>query len=266
MSFFKCDIKKIDLMKYIKKHLPEYVLTEEDEEYQERYGFYTSASYNIKPNKFKGSALKSSLHIDRENSSVLVFGGNKIEATELLNKFNRPQINRTILIELFKEVYEIACRLKFYDGSSINKIIQQFEEWFDNADLIRSNTEASLLYGVVGKTTTGRTKAKKGQVYLNEYYYIDNNLNIITCNNLEFPMKGLFKLTISVLHEVDGTKIYLTLTENGFHRDVSDINVFRQLIEARFLDRYQAAIKKWVGVEDAEFSEDYLLLLEMIKF
>lgn len=252
-------------MKYIKANLPEYVLTEEDEEYQERYGFYTSASYNIKPNKFKGSTLKSSLHIDRENNNVLVFGGNKIEANDLLNRFNRPTINKTILVELLKEVYEIASRLKFYDGANINKTIQDFEEWLNIENILRHDIEASLKYGTVGKTTTGRVKAIKGQLFLNESYYIDNELNIITCHKLEFPMKGLFKLTISVLHEVDETKIYLTLTENGSHQDVSDINVFRKLIEARFLDRYQAAIKKWVGVEQAEFNEDYLLVLEMVK-
>lgn len=266
MSFFKCDIKKIKLMKYIKANLPEYMLTEEDEEYQERYGFYTSASYNIKPNKFKGSQLKSSLHIDRENSNVLVFGGNKIEAYELLSRFNRPMINQTILIDRLKKVYEIASYFKFYDGANINKIIQDFESWFTIENILRHDIEASLKYGTVGKTTTGRVKAIKGQLFLNESYYIDNELNIITCHKLEFPMKGLFKLTISVLHEVDRTKIYLTMTENGTHHDVSDINVFIQLIEARFLDRYQAAIKKWVGVEQAEFNEDYLLVLEMVKF
>ena len=266
MKFFECEIKKIELMKYIKANLKDYMLTEEDEEYQERYGFYTSASYNIKPNNFKGGQLKSSLHIDREDNIVKVFGGDKVEATQLLNKFNRLPIDRKIIIERFKEVYQIASRLKFYDGSSTDKIIKDFEKWFDNADIIRPNIEASLKYGVVGKTTTGRGKATKGQVYLNEHYYIDKDLNIITCHNLEFPMKGLFKLKISMFNDGIETKSYLTITENGTHHDVSDINVFRQRIEARFLDRYQAAIKKWLGVEQAEFSEDYLLVLEMVKF
>lgn len=266
MKFFECEIKKIELMKYIKSNLKDYMLTEKDEEYQERYGFYTSASYNIKPNNFKGGQLKSSIHIDREDNSVRVFGGDKVEATKLLNKFNRFPIDRKLIIERYKEVYEIASKLKFYDGSSSDNIIKDFEQWFNDTDMIRSDIEASLKYGVVGKTTTGRSKAIKGQVYLNEHYYIDKNLSIITCHNLEFPMKGLFKLKISIFNDGIQTKSYLTITENGTHHDVSDINVFRQLIEARFLDRYQAAIKKWVGVEEAEFNEDYLLVLEMVKF
>lgn len=123
-----------------------------------------------------------------------------------------------------------------------------------------------MKYGLIGKMTTGRSKAITGQLYVSENYYMANDLTILTCHKLEFPMKGLFKLTISILHDSkDQTTMYLTKSENGENEDVTNAEVFKATLTARFLDRYQAAVKKWLNQDKVEYHEDYLLLLEMIK-
>lgn len=265
MKYFECSIKKIELMKYIKAHLKNYMLTEEDEEYQEIYNYYTSASYTIKPNKFKANPSSASLHIDRENSLVMLLGGTRSEQIELFEKFNHAPVNNDLVIETFKKVYYIANKFKFYDNNNIHKVTTHLENWLNNSESLKGQTEVGLKYGLVGKMTTGRSKAITGQFYLNEYFYMANDLTILTCHTLEFPMKGLFKMTIAILHNGNDTFIYLTKTENGDNNDVTDSEILVSAMNDKFLERYQAAVKKWLNQEKADFNEDYLLLLEMMK-
>jgi len=266
MKYFECTIKKIDLIKFMKGNLNDYMLTEEDEEYQERYDFYTSASYSIKPNKFKGNPSSASLHIDREDSLVLLLGGTIDEQLDLFDKFNKSTINKQLVIAAFKTVYEIASHYKFYDKNNVENIIEKLDKWLEEPHRFQGQIEVGLKYGLIGKMTTGRSKAITGQLYVSENYYMANDLTILACHKLEFPMKGLFKLTVSILHNHNGqTMIYLTKTENGEHQDVTNPDVFKDALNARFLNRYQAAVKKWLNEDNVDYSEDYLILLEMMK-
>lgn len=266
MKYFECTIKKIDLLKFMKGNLNDYMLTEEDEEYQERYDFYTSASYSIKPNKFKGNPSSASLHIDREDSLLLLLGGTRNEQMDLFDKFNKSTINKQLVIDAFKTVYEIASHYKFYDKNNVENIIEKLDKWLEEPHRFQGQIEVGLKYGLIGKMTTGRSKAITGQLYVSENYYMANDLTILTCHKLEFPMKGLFKLTISILHDSkDQTTMYLTKSENGENEDVTNAEVFKATLTARFLDRYQAAVKKWLNQDKVEYHEDYLLLLEMMK-
>lgn len=266
MKYFECKIKKIDLLKFIKINLSDYMLTEEDEEYQDRYDFYTSASYSIKPNKFRGNPSAASLHIDREDSSVLLLGGTKEEQLMLFHQFNQAPINKKIVIEVFKTVYDVATYYNFYEKNNIEKLNNTLNKWIEKHHDFQGKLEIGLKYGLIGKMTTGRSKSITGQLYLSENYYISNDLTILTCHKIEFPMKGLFKLTISILHGSNGqTIIYLTKTENGVNENVTDSEVFKKSLNDRFLDRYQAAVKKWLNQEKVDYHETYLILLEMIK-
>jgi hypothetical protein len=265
MKYFECAIKKIELLKFVKSKLSDYMLTEEDDEYQERYDFYTSASYSIKPNKFKGNPSSASLHIDREDSSTLLLGGTREEQLVLFDKFNKAPINKQIVLNTFKTVYEIAHYYKYYDHHNIQKISEKLEKWLDNPNRLQDKIEVGLKYGLVGKMTTGRSKSINGQLYLSEHYYMADDLTILPCHTLEFPMKGLFKMTVSILHNKDKTMIYLTKTENGANEDVTNPEVLKQSLNDRFLDRYHAAVKKWLNVEKVDYNEDYILLLEMVK-
>lgn len=265
MKYFDCNIKKIDLLKFVKSNLSDYMLTEEDEAFQELYNYYTSASYSIKPNKFKGNPSSASLHIDREDSLVMLLGGTVAEQVSLFDKFNKAPINKQIVIETFKTVYEIAHYYKYYDHHNIQKISEKLEKWLENPNRLQDKVEVGLKYGLVGKMTTGRSKSINGQLYLSEHYYMADDTTIIPCHTLEFPMKGLFKMTVSILHNKDQTMIYLTKTENGENEDVTNPETLKQSLTNRFLDRYQAAVKKWLNEEKVDYNEDYLLLLEMIK-
>lgn len=266
MKYFECTIKKIDLLKFMKGNLNDYMLTEEDDEYQERYDFYTSASYSIKPNKFKGNPSSASLHIDREDSSVLLLGGTREEQLDLFDKFNKSTINKQLAIAAFKTVYEIASHYKFYDKNNVENIIEKLDKWLEEPHRFQGQIEVGLKYGLIGKMTTGRSKAITGQLYVSENYYMANDLTILTCHKLEFPMKGLFKLTVSILHNHNGqTMMYLTKTENGENQDVTNPAVFKDALNARFLNRYQAAVKKWLNEDNVDYSQDYLVLLEMMK-
>lgn len=266
MKHFECKIKKIELLKFVKINLSDYMLTAKDEDYKERYDCYTSASYSIKPNKFKGNTTSASLHIDIEDSSVVLLGGTIEEQLILLHKFKQSPINKKIVIEAFKTVYDVATYYKFYERNNIEKLINILDKWLEKSHDFKGKIEIGLKYGIIGKMTTGRSQSITGQLYLSENYYISNDLTILTCHKIEFPMKGLFKLTISILHDSNGkTIIYLTKTENGDNENVTDLDVFKKSLNERFLDRYQAAVKKWLNQEKVEYHENYLLLLEMIK-
>lgn len=266
MKYFKGNINKLELMKYVKEHLDNYHVIEEPPEYLEAYKMYTSASYMIRQNKFgKEIEHSTTLHIDHDDNSILVLDGTKPEKQNLLNKFKQAPIYNQTVIDTFKKVYEIANHFKFYDNNNIDEKSKKLEKWLNKVLKGPARIETGLKYGIMGKMTTGRSNAKLSQFCLSQHYYMGNDLTVHTCHLLEFPMKGMFKLTISILHHQDGPLIFLATNENGGEINITEPEKLKEAIEDKFLKKYQAAVKKWLKQDKAKFNEDNLLLLEMIN-
>lgn len=266
MKYFEGNLSKLELMKYVKTHLCNYHVIEEPPEYLEVYKMYTSASYLIKQNKFKKDIDDSTtLHIDHDDNGILVLGGKDIDKQNLLNKFKQAPIDNQKVVDTFKTIYEIAQHFKFYDNNNIEDKAKKLEKWLKKVLKAPARIETGLKYGIMGKMTTGRSNAKLSQFCLSQHFYMGNDLTIHTCHLLEFPMKGMFKLTVSILHHQDGPLIFLATNENGGNMNITQPEKLKEAIEDKFLKKYQAAVKKWLKQDKAEFNEDNLLLLEMIS-
>lgn len=265
MKYFDCNMKKLDLMKYVKEHMDNYMIIEEPPEYLEAYKMYTSASYVIKPNKFKLNNNSVSMHIHADNQSILLLNGTELEQKNMLGNFQQAPVDYDFVVKIFKDTYEIAKKFKFYDNNNVEKLIEMLEKLLKSTNRLQIEGDIVLKYGIVGKMTTGRSKTASGYCSMTKSFYITNDLTVLTCHRLEFPMKGLFKMMISILHTNTGPLIYVTKTENGDLEDITESSKFTEALESKFLERYQAAMKKWLKQDKAEFTQDNILLLEMIQ-
>lgn len=261
MDYFKYNVKKIDLMKFIKANFNDYTLVEKESEYKEIYKSFTANCFVLKPNKFKKTNQLASMYINKDNAAITISHLKDRDSFELLNKFNRLPIDKQLVVDVFNEVYQCGIDFQFFVQEE--NVENKLSEWLDNEKTLRGNTEISLKYGIVGKTTTGRSQSASGKLNLNEHYYMMQDLSIVTCNTLEFPLKSFFKMTVSILHKEKETAIYLKMTQSGLNLEVTDKKIRQEKIKNRFIERYQSAIKKSLNIEKAEYNEEFLLLLAM---
>lgn len=229
----------------------------------------TDNTYSIRGNYFKGNRDDNMIDIYKKDSEV--FFVHRIDTTPLeksslfsfYNTFTFHLLDIEIVKQLFTHIYEMAHDYKIYKKYNTSNHFHMIKNMLNDKKVVEF-INIKIPYDVSASLSTGRGSGNTGATNISKLYKINRDGSISEHIDIHFPIKSTDKLSVRLIN-IDGVhKIYYSFKKDDDYV-YADMETFDTLIKKQFFECYQSAVKKHLNIKNADYNEDYITVLQMIK-
>lgn len=268
-------IKKINLHKFVRENLPDYMIVNQSELVDSQDGVLQFEYILVKPNRFNKSKSLYILKINKKDSSVTIVPDpasrinleldhvqrmiNRSERrTHLQDKLNYNELDYSKIREVIETVFDIGVKHRFY-----KKIDLPFLENISNLSNQKSMEESMstfLSYDILGGVSLDKKK-KAGCFYIDKKSIMNEHIEIDECISMRFPLWGDQTVNIILVNN-HGTEEIYTLYNDKYTK-LNNEQELKNNIKSIFIEVSKDALYYKFDVKDQELSDQYITLLEM---
>jgi hypothetical protein len=268
----KKEIKKINLHKFVRKHLSDYTIVDHSEMIDTGRGEELVESILIKPNAYKKSKARYGFKINKKDNTVTVACDNvnsiNLELdyvngidhyNDFMEKFEYHAISYSKTAEVIKMILEMGVTYKIYKNINISGFLNGIYGLLGKGSL-REEVSTFFKYDSLGgisksiKTEFAYFSIDKKKV-LNEY------IGFNECISLNIPIREHEIFNI-IMKNNGGVEETYGVINNEYVLLRTDEDIKNHLREI-FINAAKKSIYYKFGVEDQGLNDDYLTLIEM---
>lgn len=229
----------------------------------------TDNAYSIRGNYFKGNRDDNMIDIYKKDSEV--FFVHRIDTTPLdksslftfYNTLNFHLLDIEIVKQLFLHIYKMAREYKIYKEYNTSNHFHMLKNMLNDKKIVEF-INIKIPYDVSASLSTGRGSGNTGATSIDKLYKINYDGSISEHIDIHFPIKSSDKLSVRLINMHGVHKIYYSFKKDDDYV-YADNETFDSLIKQKFFECYQSAVKKHLNIKHAEYNDDYIAVLEMIK-
>jgi len=228
--------------------------------------------FSIRGNYFKGNVDKNMVDIYKEELEIFFidrgFNTVKLEDSPVYQFYTSLTfylLDIEILKKIFTRINALAQQYYVYKAYNYSDHFSMFDTIlnYKNKYIPRTIT-IKLPYDVSAALATGRGSSNTGSTTVDKLYKINQDCSVSELIDIHFPLKLTDKMSIRLINVNGVHKLYYSFKQDAPFVYIDDAD-FDDLIKEQFLGRYQSAVKKHLNIKDAEYNQDYITVLQMVK-
>jgi hypothetical protein len=269
---FNQSIKKINLHKFVRQQLPDYMIVEYSETEPTDDGGLCVDYIVIKPNGFRKSTSQYVLKINKQDSSVTIncyslksvnleldymYGINRY--SDFIKKFKYNLLDCSKVKDIIQKVLEIGIKYKIYQKMNISPFLLNLSDLLGRGAM-GEDVSAFFIYDVLGGVTSD-SKKQVGTFSVEKNNFISENtsLNEFICINIPIRDEEFFNIFMANNNGIE--EIYGVVNDDYVQLKTDDD--LKKYIREKFINASKKSIYYKYGIEDQELNDAYLTLIEM---
>lgn len=265
-------IKKINLHKFVRKNLPDYIIMDHFEMIDTADGEEFVESIIVKPNAYKKSTARYALKINKKDNTVSIACDNvKSENLELdyvnglnhyndfIKKFDYNALSYSKIEEVIRTVLEIGMKYKIYKNINISPFINSISGLLGK-DSLRDDISTFFKYDSLGGLSPSM-KTEFAFFSIDKKKVLNEHMGFNECISLNIPIRDNEIFNIVMMNNNGIEEIYGIIGNE--YIELKTDGELQQSIRETFVKASKKSIYYKFGVEDQELTEAYLTVLEM---
>lgn len=268
----KKEIKKINLHRFVRKHLADYTVVDHFEMIDTKQGEELVESILVKPNYYKKSNARYGFKINKKDNTVTVACYNvdsiNLELdyvnginhyNDFMEKFEYHAISYSKTAEVIQMILEMGVKYKIYKNINILGFLNGIYGLLGKGSLCE-DVSTFFKYDSLGGLTAIR-HTEMAFFSIDKKKIISEDIGFNECISLNIPIREHEIFNIIMKNNGGVEEIYGGINdEYVLLRTDEDIkNYLREI----FINAAKKSIYYKFGVEDQELNDDYLTLIEM---
>lgn len=249
-----------ELVAFIEKNVPNFSnspIVEKSTEGNIEFEFYDIKS----PSNFEHAFMHLRVYKDRQ---IFFLSRDQSELIKVFSHFTAATMKDSDIMSVIDIINEAGVKYGVYNKDKNAAHEKKIKKILKNRKELSPEIFFKTVYDIVGICGKGAW-SKHGPTYIKRNYSILDDCSLQEWYTINYPLTGNNKIIVKMINDSNHLKIAFKFAESDDFVTVTDLEVFKQIVDDKFFSIYLPMIKKHLGNDRNTFNKDDITLLRMMK-